>query len=152
MDSDNAPVTGFIGEYEHSVDGKNRVVLPSAIRDKLDTDSRLVLTIGFDGCLTLYPSYEQFQSFVDQTAEQGPTENARKLRRKLVGQAREVSVDSQGRLVLPGELKDEAGITNSVTVVGNFDSVDLWDPETWRSYLDGVDLEDAAESVFEDDA
>jgi MraZ protein len=152
MDSDEAPVTGFIGEYEHSVDGKNRVVLPSAIRDKLDTDSRLVLTIGFDGCLTLYPSYEQFESFVDRTAEKGPTENARKLRRKLVGQAREVSVDSQGRLVLPGELKDEAGISDSVTVVGNFDSVDLWDPERWRSYLQDVDLEDAAQSVFEDDA
>lgn len=152
MDSDAPGTDGFIGQYEHSVDGKNRVVLPSAIRDKLDDDNRLVLTIGFDGCLTLYPSYEQFQSFVDQTADQGPTENARKLRRKLIGQAREVSVDSQGRLVLPGELKDEAGIDNSVTVVGNFDSVDFWDPETWRSYLDDVNLEDAAESVFEVDS
>lgn len=151
MSSDELLEYGFIGEYEHSVDGKNRVVLPSAIRDKLDTENRLVLTIGFDGCLTLYPSYEQFQSFVERTAEQGPTANARKLRRKLVGQAREVSVDSQGRLVLPGELKNEAGISNSVTVVGNFDSVDIWDPERWRSYLDDVDLEDAAESVFEAD-
>lgn len=149
MSSSSNASYGFIGEYEHSVDGKNRVVLPSAIRDKLDDDNRLVLTVGFDGCLTLYPSKEQFQSFVEQTTDAGPTKNARKVQRKLVGQAREVSVDSQGRLVLPSDLKDEAGINDSVTVVGNFDSVDLWDPDQWRSYLDGVNLEDAAESVFE---
>lgn len=144
-------MNNFIGEYEHSVDGKNRVVLPSAIREKLDLNDRLVLTIGFDGCLTLYPSYEQFQSFVEQMAEKGPTADARKLRRKLVGQAREVGIDKQGRLVLPAELKDEAGITNSVTVVGNFDSVDFWDPERWESYLEDVNLEDAAEALFDEE-
>ncbi len=148
MPSENTPSRGFIGEYEHSIDGKNRVILPSAIRDKLSDDDRLVLTVGLDQCLTLYPA-PRFEQFVEQTVQGGPTSQARKLRRKLVGKAREVNVDSQGRLVIPEHLKEEAGITNTVTVVGNVDSVELWSPDRWAAYLSDVDLEDAAEELFQ---
>lgn len=129
------------------MDDKNRVILPSAIRNKLQDDQQLVITIGFDQCLTLFPR-ERFEEFVLRADEKGPSAEARKLRRKLVGKAREVNLDSQGRLVIPEHLKDEAGIEHSVTVVGNVDTVELWSPERWDQYLDDVDLEDAAQTLF----
>ncbi|MFB6356646.1 MAG: division/cell wall cluster transcriptional repressor MraZ [bacterium] len=148
MEPSDDETLGFIGKYEHQVDDKNRVILPSAIRDRIDPDQRLVISPGFDGCLALYP-YEVFEEFVREAVEDGPSDNARQLRRKLVGEAREVSVDNQGRLVLPEQLKEKADINEQVTVVGNLSYVELWAPERHEEYLESADMEDSAEVLFE---
>lgn len=139
---------GFFGEYEHSIDGKNRVTLPSAIRNKLKDDERLILSSGFDNCLILYP-YDGWVNFLEEAGAAGPRSEARQLRRAFSSRASEVSPDSQGRLVIPGKLKQWAGIDEQVTVVGNFDNVELWSPERWEEYQEDIDMEAAAQEIFD---
>ncbi|MGM0380391.1 MAG: division/cell wall cluster transcriptional repressor MraZ [bacterium] len=139
---------GFFGEYEHSIDSKNRVTLPSAIRNKLREDERLILSSGFDNCLTLYP-YKGWVKFLEEAGAAGPRAEARQLRRAFSSRASEVSCDSQGRLVIPRKLKKWAGINDQVTVVGNFDNVELWAPESWEEYQEDIDMEAAAQEIFD---
>ncbi len=139
---------GFFGEFEHSIDSKNRLTLPSAIRKKIDEDERLILSSGFDKCLTLYP-YDGWVKFLEEAGAAGPRSEARQLRRAFSSRASEVSPDSQGRLVIPSKLKEWAGINDQVTVVGNFDNVELWSPERWEDYNEEIDLEAAAQEVFD---
>ncbi len=144
----NNESAGFFGEYEHSIDSKNRVTLPSAIRERIDDGERLILSAGFDNCLTLFP-YDSWVEFLDAVGSSGPSTEARKLRRAFSSRASEVSPDSQGRLVIPKRLKKSADIEKRVTVVGNFETVELWSPARWDEYQESIDLEAAAEKVFD---
>jgi MraZ protein len=140
----------FIGEYEHNVDGKNRMILPSAIRDSLDEDDELIVTPVVEPCLALFP-YDRWEDFLMSEELQGLTEESRKFRRALASKASETSVDSQGRILVPSKLKDIAGIDDTVTVVGNIDRVELWAPDEWDAYQDSYDsdeLQQIEEKVF----
>ncbi len=139
---------GFIGEFEHSIDGKNRLVLPSSIRNRLDPDQRLILMPGYETCLYLL-TYERWRNKLMSDEFQDDARESRQLRRVFAAMASEVNIDGQGRLVIPGKLKEQAGIDDSVTVVGNFDRVELWDPDEWATHQGNLDMEELAQTVFE---
>lgn len=139
---------GFIGEFEHSIDGKNRVILPSPIRSLLDDNQRLILMPGYETCLYLL-TYERWRKKLTSEEFQDDAPDSRRLRRVFAAMASEANIDGQGRLVIPEKLKERAGIENSVTVVGNFDRVELWDPEEWATHQGNIDMEELAQNVFE---
>lgn len=145
--SDDTDAYGFIGEFEHNVDNKNRVILPSQIRDRLDDNDELILTTGIDVCLNLFPK-GLWREFVSSEDLQGLDSDPRRLRRKLAAKARDVSVDSQGRIVIPKNLKEDAGITDSVIVVGNIDHVEFWSPGKWDAENEEVDTEELADTLY----
>ncbi len=138
---------GLYGEYRHSVDKKNRITLPASIRKALAEEEELILSVGFDNCLSIYPN-EVWMELLENAGSEGPSQRARQLRRFFSARAQRVSPDSQGRIVVPDRLLEWAGIEDEVTVVGNFNTVELWPPSRWEEYQAEVDPEQAAEEVF----
>lgn len=150
MDSTMTGDYHFIGEYDHNVDSKNRVILPSSIRQDLTQEETLVVTPAIEPCLALFP-YDRWEEFLMSEELQGLTADSRKFRRALASKASETSLDSQGRILVPDKLKEIAGIDDTVTVVGNIDRVELWSPGEWNEYQESYDsdeLQEIEEKVF----
>jgi MraZ protein len=120
----------LIGQYEHTLDIKGRLTLPSEYGAELA--SGVVLTRGMEECLYLFPRSE-FERLGDRLRELSLTDSrARKLRRWLFPQAHAVEPDRQRRVVIPQWLRDTAGITDKIMVAGMDNYVELWNPDTWR--------------------
>ncbi len=133
----------FVGQYEHAVDDKGRVVLPAPFR-------AFVAERGYvtqlDGCLGLW-SEDEFR----QVAEKWKTESAAsrismRVFRKLMNSVREVKLDAAGRITLPRELLDELGFQSQVVISGLFDRVEIWPAET---YAEDLDTQEAADELAE---
>ena len=123
----------FIGEYQHSVDGKGRLVLPSKFRAGLSDGC--IVTKGQEGCLYVLPLAE-WQTMADEVSALPLTDKrGRKWSRVFFGSSEELSFDKQGRAMLPSMLRQWAGLTDKVTVIGVHSRVELWDPETWATVL-----------------
>jgi MraZ protein len=120
----------LIGQYEHTIDNKGRLTLPSEYGAELA--GGVVLTRGMEECLYLFPRSE-FERLGDRLRELSLTDSrARKLRRWLFPQAHAVEPDRQRRVVIPQWLRDTAGITDKIMVAGMDNYVELWNPDTWR--------------------
>jgi MraZ protein len=124
----------FIGQYEHQMDEKGRVSLPSAFRKEAEGD-RFVLLQWEKPYLTLFPisKWEEVQQRLleyRRTDQEGWNHV-----RAVVSGAVEVSSDKQGRILVPAPLQQAAGLSGPVLMVGNIDRVELWRPETYRSVV-----------------
>lgn len=119
----------FIGRFEHSIDAKGRVILPSRFRREFAGGG--CLSQHNEGCLALWtPS--QFDEQLDAAlaaAARGRSE--RNLMRVWASGAAEVDLDSQGRVVIPAYLRAFAGLEADVLIVGAVDRLELWDPYRW---------------------
>lgn len=138
----------FLGEYEHSVDQKNRVSVPKKFRLGL---TGAVLTRGLEKCLFLY-SGSGWEVLTRKLNSLPLTQrDARAFNRYLLSGAIEVEFDSLGRMVLPAYLREYAGVKTEVTVIGVGDRVEIWDKETWLKYRLATekDSEDIAEKLNE---
>ncbi len=122
----------FIGEYQHSVDPKKRLALPSKFRKELGT--RVVVTRGLDKCLFVYP-LKTWKELAEKlgTLPMGESSTRSFVRLMLAG-AVDSDVDSQGRILLPEYLKEYAGLSKSVTVAGLFNRLEIWDETKWKTY------------------
>ncbi len=134
----NAMLTG---EYQHSMDPKGRVTVPARFREELG--QRFYVMIGADGCLNLL-SEEQVEIATAKIKEL-PPKQAKLLLRKTFGQAAEVEPDRQGRILIPEKLREHAGLTKDVTLVGASTRAELWDTERWQAYNDAQSPEDVEE-------
>ena len=123
-------MNGFLGRYEYQMDGKGRVALPSAFRREAGTD-RLVLLQWEDTHLTLFPEaiWAEKQKGLLELRRTGP--EASRFVRSLLSRAVEVSPDKQGRILVPGWLREAVGLDESVVLNGNIDRVELWNPEAF---------------------
>jgi MraZ protein len=120
----------LIGQYEHTLDNKGRLTLPSEYGAELA--SGVVLTRGMEECLYLFPRSE-FERLGDRLRELSLTDSrARKLRRWLFPQAHAAEPDRQRRVVIPQWLRETAGITDKIMVAGMDNYIELWNPDTWR--------------------
>ncbi len=119
----------FLGEYQHSLDAKGRVILPARYRDQL-ADGAFV-TKGRGGCLSVFTP-EEFENVASQVREQSKR-GARELNaaRSFFSGAQEVRPDRQGRVALPQNLRDFAGLTRDVVVAGVFSRIEIWDRDRW---------------------
>lgn len=137
----------FIGEYQHTLDPKNRVIMPSKFREKLG-DS-FVMTKGLDNCLFIYSSNEW--SIVEDKLKSLPMTNkdARAFVRFFFAGACECELDKQGRIVMPTNLKDYARIDKELVIIGVSTRIEIWSKEEWNKFNNDANIsyEDVAEKM-----
>lgn len=130
----------FLGRHEHTVDNKGRVAIPAKFRNELG--ERMYVTRWLDKCLALYsaPAFEALAAKI--SALSIADQNARQLRRIFFSDAAELEFDRQGRINLPGHLREFAGIgadDAEVMVVGMNDYIELWSKERWLEVQNQVE-------------
>jgi len=124
------------GEYELTVDDKNRMLVPSEIRKQIDSQrdgEAFFLVMGVDGRPWLYPEryYEQLVS--RDPGELTPTQDVLDYDRMNLGMASRLEWDKQGRVLFPDKVLKRSGIAKEVTLVGNRDHLELWDRSQWEA-------------------
>ena len=136
----------FLGEYEHTLDDKNRLTLPAKFRQAFADG--VVVTRGMDGCLVVYTP-ENWERFVAVRLEglDPFSKEARQMSRFIFSGATEAELDRQGRVMLPPALIQHAKLGREVVVAGVRDHVEIWDRAAWREQLQ--DVEGSAELVAE---
>ena len=141
----------FMGNYEHTLDDKNRVGIPSKFRKHFPNKLRdCVLTIGYGGdrCLSLYPM-EQWKKVTEAINRSSQFQkDARNLRRLIYGQSVEVHLDKQYRFPFPSDLKKRIGIENKVIFLGCGEIIELWSPVKFDDHNNGL-TESYKENAFE---
>ena len=139
----------FVGQYDHQMDEKGRVSLPSAFRRDAGTE-RLVLVQWESSHVAVFPE-EKWQEVVGRLLEYRRSDPKGWNRvRSIVGNAEEVSPDKQGRILVPASLRESAGLSGAVMVCGNIDRIELWDPDRYETVVekDADDLSDFAHRLF----
>ncbi len=122
----------FIGEYQASIDDKGRVSIPAKFRPKLK--SKVVVTRGLDNSLFLY-DLEEWKKLATKLASLPiSTANTRAFSRLMLAGAMDCDVDKQGRIIIPGYLKDFAKISKKVIVAGLYNRIEIWSEELWTAY------------------
>ena len=122
----------FIGEYQHCLDEKGRVTVPSKYRDQLG--ERFILTKGLDGCLFIYPLDEW--NLFEQKLKNLPLTNmnARKFIRFFLSGAVECSPDKQGRILIPNSLRVYSEIEKDIVFIGMSNRIEVWSQMKWDAY------------------
>lgn len=119
------------GEYQHTIDSKGRLFIPARLRDELG--GVFFLTLSMDKCLSAY-SAESWQAFSDKV-NMMPYVKQRKMR-PLFAYAAKCELDGQGRILIPQNLRDFAGLTKNVTIVGCNNHAELWCSQNWKGVHD----------------
>lgn len=133
------------GEYQHTLDAKGRLFIPAKLREQLG-DS-FVVTKGLDDCLFVYP--QEAWEELEQKIRQLPMSKSRSLQRFFLSSAADVTVDRQGRIVIPSVLRSYAGLERDVVVIGVGERAELWDAGRWNAYTDDLDSENIALAMEE---
>ncbi|MFH1753117.1 MAG: division/cell wall cluster transcriptional repressor MraZ [Candidatus Omnitrophota bacterium] len=143
----------FYGEYEHALDKKGRIILPSKIREtaKAHYIEKFYITRGLDKCLFIFSEDEWRSQETRFKALSFTKKEARRFNRLFFSGAVEASPDGQGRILLPKYLKDYAGIKKDVIVTGVSNRIEIWDKAEWNKfYNDNKDsFEDTAEKLMD---
>lgn len=130
----------FLGEFVHTLDSKGRLTVPAKFREGLD--SGLVVTRGIDRCLAVFPMAE-WQELAAQVNELPMTDRqARAFRRFLFASASDVSLDKQGRILIPQNLRDYAGLDGDVVIAGLSNYMEIWSTEAWQDEREQVEGDD----------
>jgi MraZ protein len=138
----------FIGEYQHAIDNKNRMIIPSKFREGLD--EAFVLTKGLDGCLYAYPMEEW--KILEEKLKKLPLTNkdARAFVRFFFSGANEVDIDKQGRSLIPQNLLEYADIKKEIVSIGVSTRIEIWSKEKWGEYnSQNLDYDGIAEKMSE---
>ncbi|PKK38701.1 Cell division protein MraZ [Clostridiaceae bacterium JG1575] len=136
------------GQSTHSIDNKNRIMIPTKFRD--DLGKSFMITKGIDGNLSAYPMAE-WEAFMAQLTPQknAPPEVIR-YKRFFMANAEPVEMDKQGRILIPSHLASFAQLTDSVVSVGMKDYLEIWSKERWDAYENGSeDMYELAQKVAE---
>lgn len=130
----------FVGEYSHTMDEKGRLAIPRKMRHELGAGA--VVTRGVDRCLFVYTK-EEWMKLAEKISNL-PLANpkARSFARQMLGGAMEVEADGQGRILVPGYLREYAGLQSNVVVAGVYNRIELWDEAAWKSYQAEQSVED----------
>ena len=119
----------FMGQYNHTMDTKGRLIVPSKFREQLGEE--FVVTKGLDGCLFVYGNGEWEQLVEKLRALPLTNQNARKLTRFLMAGAVNCETDRQGRMLIPSNLRAYAGISKDAVLARNGSRVEIWSAERW---------------------
>lgn len=135
----------FIGEYNHSIDEKNRLAVPVKFRRTLQSGA--VVTRGLDNCLFLFPKKE-WEALANKLASLPISQaGARAFARLMLAGAMDVTIDKQGRIVVPDYLKGYAGVKKKVVFAGVYNRLEIWDEVEWKKYK--VRTEKESEKIAE---
>ncbi|OGF20771.1 cell division/cell wall cluster transcriptional repressor MraZ [Candidatus Falkowbacteria bacterium RIFOXYB2_FULL_38_15] len=139
----------FIGEYKHTIDEKGRLAVPVKFRAQLSGGA--VVTRGLDNCLFLYTE-EEWKNLAERLAKLPIGKaNSRAFARLMLAGAMDVSLDKQGRIILPDYLRKYAAVGKNVVVAGLYNRLEIWDEAKWEEYKNGTESSsgDIAEQLGE---
>ena len=135
----------FIGEYNHTIDTKGRLIVPSKFRESLGDE--FVVTKGLDGCLFVYPM-EEWAVFTDKLKDLPLTKkDARQFSRFFLAGAALCEVDKQGRILIPAVLRSFAHLEREVVLAGVGSRIEIWNRQLWEEKNVYDDMEDIAENM-----
>ena len=128
----------FIGEYEHTLDTKGRIIIPSKFREKLGDE--FVMTKGLDNCLFVYPKSEW--DVFEEKLKTLPLTNrdARAFIRFFFAGASEGCLDKQGRVTIPSNLRKHSKLDKDAIIIGVSTRIEIWSRDEWESYNDDENL------------
>ena len=139
----------FIGEHQHSLDEKGRIIIPSKFRADLGLE--FVMTKGLDNCLFLYPKSEW--EILEEKLKKLPltSKDARAFVRFFFSGASESTLDKQGRVLIPGNLREHSRLDKDAVIIGVSTRIEIWSKDHWDDYIDEDNLsyESIAESMAE---
>ena len=132
----------FLGRYNHTLDAKGRLAIPARFREAVAEG--LVLTRGIDRCLALYPlaAWRPLAEKVSALPISDP--DARNFRRMVFAEAADLTLDAQGRILVPPELRAYAGLDREALIVGVDTAIEIWSPERWQAVAALMDSDGAA--------
>jgi len=135
----------FMGEFQHNIDDKGRIIIPVKFRDELG--DVFIITRGLDKALFVYPLSEWQQ--IEQKLKSLPftKADARKFTRFFFSGAIESEIDKQGRVIIPNNLRGYAFLTKECVVIGVSNRIEIWDKNYWESYYQ--DSEDSFNDIAE---
>lgn len=137
----------FIGEYEHSVDAKGRVIMPAKLRE--DIGEKFIVTKGLDGCLFAY-SKTEWSNFEEKLKTLPLTnKNARDFVRFFLSGAIECEIDKQGRFLIPNNLRTYAALEKEINIIGVGTRIEIWNRESWKKYSssENISADEIAENM-----
>lgn len=134
----------FMGEYNHSIDTKGRIIVPAKFREQLGEE--FVVTQGLDGCLFVYPNNE-WESFVSELKNLPGSKEARQLQRYFMAGAASIEVDKQGRILIPSKLREQAQLEKDIVFVGVLNKIEIWSKERWEANNTFDNMDDIAENM-----
>ena len=135
----------FMGEYNHTIDAKGRLIIPAKFRGLLGEE--FILTRGLDGCLSIYPM-DEWKTFEEKLRALPLTnKNARTFSRFFVAGATMCELDKQGRILVPQTLREFAGLEKDVVLTGNLNRIEVWSREKWSENCNYDDMDCIAEGM-----
>ena len=138
----------FIGEYQHAIDSKNRMIIPSKFREGLG--SEFVITKGLDGCLYVYTIAEW--KIMEEKLKKLPltSKDARAFVRFFFSGAYEITIDKQGRALIPQNLMEYACMEKEIVSIGVSTRIEIWAKDKWDKYNESdIDFDEIAEKMSE---
>lgn len=139
----------FMGEHQHSIDGKGRVIIPARFREELG--DKFIVTRGLDSCLFVYPQEEWDKLEKKLKGLSFTKADARAFTRFLFSGAVECEADKQGRALIPQSLREHASLDKEVIVIGVSTRVEIWSREVWEKYKEEANLsfEEISEKIVD---
>lgn len=138
----------FLGTYYHNLDAKNRLTIPSKILANI-TDSKLIISKGFDGSLELR-TLQEFEKFTNSLLALSQNKlNTRTILRQLLANASEVEIDSAKRILIPSNLLQEANLEKEAVIIGIGNKCEIWNKLAYEEFKNKTDslLEELAEGL-----
>lgn len=139
----------FIGEYQHTLDNKGRIIIPSKLRE--DLGENFIITKGLDNCLFVYPNSEW--KILEEKLKKLPMTNrdARAFVRFFFSGATECTLDKQGRVLLPANLRKHSKLKKDAVIIGVSTRLEIWSKEEWDDYNndDSLSYDNIAEKMAE---
>jgi MraZ protein len=128
----------FQGHAIINVDDKGRIIIPSKFRKHISADANnlMIVTLGRDNCLWLYPS-DEWNKLTKKIEKINPfTKQETLMRRQMLFYTEESQIDSQHRILIPQKLYEKVGIKSEVLLLGQLDKIELWNEDTYNKYLE----------------
>ena len=137
----------FIGEFHHSLDDKNRIIIPSKMRYELG--EKFIVTRGLDNCLFVYPK-DEWENIIKKYKELPNIKDARNFMRFFLSGATECEFDKQGRIKLATPLVNFANLNKDCVVIGVNDRIEIWGKENWGKFISSNEdnFSDIADNLF----
>lgn len=137
----------FMGEYNHTLDAKGRLIIPAKFRETLG--DAFIVSKGMDGCLFVFTN-EEWEGFAEKLRSLPMIDKeARQFTRYFLSGATEVEVDKSGRVLLPSVLREFAGISKDAVLVGVGSRVEIWSKELWEGTVTYQDMDDITKHMIE---
>lgn len=133
----NSTMRMFLGEYKPNITEGSRIALPKKLRDQIRGEE-VILSRGFEMCVFVYDK-EDWAAEAQKQIENPITDaRTRDIKRYMYSGAADVTIDLQGRIVIPGNLKEYAGLGKNLAVVGAGDHIEIWNLDSWKARLEKI--------------